>query len=156
MFQQKLHAFQRIIESPVHFTLVLICAGLPGRGFPGPPGTLGFKGWSPFHYLFDSLPQLAEQTRATVELFFLAQVTKVVRAFPAVQVIQVYPESKVTRASQVYRVFRVSLERGASLGFLWRDPRARGERKENLEKQVLRMHTFVGLLALFWLRSVMC
>lgn len=45
-----------------HFILVSLSAGLPGRGYPGPPGALGIKGWSP-SIIYPCNPSVAEQTR---------------------------------------------------------------------------------------------
>lgn len=61
---------------------------------------------------------LLNRPKLTTQLFFLPQVTKESQASLALQVIQVYLESKVTRDSQDCVVFRVSREREASLVFL--------------------------------------
>lgn len=47
-----------ITEQPVHFILVSLSAGLPGRGYPGPPGALGIKGWSPSIFYPHNPPSL--------------------------------------------------------------------------------------------------
>lgn len=101
-----------------HFILVSLSAGLPGRGYPGPPGALGIKGWSP-SIIYPCNPSVTEQTRFQwITFSSSSQVTKAVRASLALQVIQVFLVSKVTRDFQVYRDTTVSRERGDSQAFL--------------------------------------
>lgn len=103
-----------ITEQPPHSILVSLSAGLPGRGYPGPPGTLGIKGWSP-SIIYPCNPSVTEQTKFQWITFSSShQVTKAVRASLALQVIQVFLVSKVTRDFQVYRDAMVSQERGGS------------------------------------------
>lgn len=65
----------------------------------------------------------------------MTKVTKVVLVSLALQVIQVFLVSKVTRDFQVHRESRVSQERGGSQVSLWRALKEREERQDNLEKQ---------------------
>lgn len=71
---------------------------------------------------------------------FSVQVTKVVQASLALQVIQVSLVLKVTRGFQVSRDPMVSQERGGSQVSLSRALRETGEKQDNPEKQVCNMH----------------
>lgn len=107
-----------ITEHPPHFILASLSAGLPGRGYPGPPGTLGIKGWSR-SIIYPCNPSVTEQTKFQWITFFSSpQVTKAVWVCLALQVIQVFLVSKVTRDFQVYRDAMASQERGGSQAFL--------------------------------------
>lgn len=102
-----------------HFILATLSAGLPGRGYPGLPGALGIKGWSP-SIIYLCNPSVTEHTGFQWITFSSSspQVTKAVRASLALQVIRVFPVSKVTGDFQVYRDAMVSQERGGSQAFL--------------------------------------
>lgn len=120
--------------------VIMSSAGLPGRGFPGPPGVLGIKGQSP-SILNSYNPSSTGAKQSFIMAFsFSVQVTKVVQASLALQVIQVSLVLKVTRGFQVSRDPRVSQERGGSQVSLSRALRETGEKQDNPEKQVCNMH----------------
>lgn len=80
--------------------------------------------------------------------------TKVVQATLALQVIQGYLEAKATREFQVFLVFRVNKEREGSQGFLQRDLRVTGVRRENPENQVHSTYALlVGFFPIFCLHT---
>ncbi len=69
-----------------------------------------------------------------------AQVTKVVLASLALQVIQVSLVSRVTRDLEAHRDARVSQANGGSQVFLNRALKEKGEKQDNQEKQVRHIH----------------